>query len=248
MISANQGFSFSRTSMAACFLAHRKDDNRVVGMYKDTAMTIPATADGDLVAAWRDEVSGNGLYALQSNSAQRPTLKIVSGKPLLRFSAAANAYLEFPSIGPFAFTTGFEILIKLSGTVAFNVPDAEEWIFSKDTDTGRSYAFGYGGRFPDQINGNGDNLAIANSGPLLLGFRGDAVVNTFWRFAQVDYPANGWGAWGTPGVNATLPRIGNRAYPGYNQPFNGDLMALVIGPKVLADYQRAAIESYQTNL
>lgn len=56
-----------------------------LGLYLDTACTLPATADGDAIAAWRDESSGSGLVAVQSVSTKRPTLRFVSGVPVLAF-------------------------------------------------------------------------------------------------------------------------------------------------------------------
>ena len=56
-----------------------------LGLYKDTACTIPATNEGDLIAAWRDEISGSGLVAVQDVSTKRPSLRFVAGRPVVRF-------------------------------------------------------------------------------------------------------------------------------------------------------------------
>jgi hypothetical protein len=66
-------------------LQTHRGDGIPLGLYQDTACTIPATADGHSVAAWRDELSDSGLVAVQSVSTKRPTLKFVSGKPVVRF-------------------------------------------------------------------------------------------------------------------------------------------------------------------
>lgn len=60
-------------------------DNVPVGLYQDVACTIPATADGHVVAAWRDELGGSGKTYSQSDVSKRPLLKIVSGAPVVRF-------------------------------------------------------------------------------------------------------------------------------------------------------------------
>ncbi|RYD33658.1 MAG: hypothetical protein EOP87_10615 [Verrucomicrobiaceae bacterium] len=64
-------------------IAHRR--LAPLGLYKDTACTIPATAAGDLIAAWRDELSGSGLVAVQEETGKRPVLRFVAGKPVIHF-------------------------------------------------------------------------------------------------------------------------------------------------------------------
>jgi|GEM_PF-5428774 len=66
-------------------LQTHRGDNVPLGLYQDTACTIPAATDGDPVGGWRDELSGSALIAVQSVSTKRPILKIVSGKPVVRF-------------------------------------------------------------------------------------------------------------------------------------------------------------------
>jgi primosomal replication protein N len=66
-------------------LQTHRGDGVPVGLYKDTSCTIPATSEGDAIAAWRDEISGSGLTAVQSVTTRRPTLRFVSGKPVVRF-------------------------------------------------------------------------------------------------------------------------------------------------------------------
>ena len=56
-----------------------------LGLYKDTTCTIPATNEGDLIAGWRDEISGSGLVAVQDVSTKRPSLRFVAGRPVVRF-------------------------------------------------------------------------------------------------------------------------------------------------------------------
>jgi hypothetical protein len=62
-----------------------------VGLFKDTAGTTPATADGDLVALWKDQ-SGLVNDVIQATSGNRPVLKlaILNGKPVLRFVRASS--------------------------------------------------------------------------------------------------------------------------------------------------------------
>lgn len=70
-------------------------DNVPLGLYQDTACTVPATEAGDLIAAWRDEISDSGLTALQATEGKRPELQFVSGVPCVRNSS--GKYLSIPS-------------------------------------------------------------------------------------------------------------------------------------------------------
>lgn len=52
-----------------------------LGLYQDTACTIPALLDGDPIGAWRDEITGNALVFAQADSMRRPVLRFVNGVP-----------------------------------------------------------------------------------------------------------------------------------------------------------------------
>lgn len=60
------------------------DPSDLTHMWKDTAGTIPVTADGDAVARI-DDKSGNGNNLLQSTSGSRPLYKTSGGKSWLQF-------------------------------------------------------------------------------------------------------------------------------------------------------------------
>lgn len=61
------------------------------GLYQDSGLTTPATADGDPVGGWKD-LSGLAHHLLQSVSADRPTLKLAiqNGRPVVRFDGVAD--------------------------------------------------------------------------------------------------------------------------------------------------------------
>lgn len=69
------------------------DNYGIVGLYQDTACTVPVTTAGQLVAAWRDELSNSGLVAVQSNSMKRPEVQYVNGRPVVVFDGVDD-YLE----------------------------------------------------------------------------------------------------------------------------------------------------------
>ncbi|WAC18937.1 hypothetical protein OVA24_17025 [Luteolibacter sp. SL250] len=78
-----------------------------LGLYKDTACTIPATHDGDAIAAWRDELSGSGLVAVQSITSRQPALRFTGGIPWLDFDGIDDL-LHIPGIwsGSFSASVG----------------------------------------------------------------------------------------------------------------------------------------------
>jgi hypothetical protein len=84
-------------------LQTHRGDGVPLGLYQDTACTIPAINDGHSIAAWRDELSDSGLTAVQSVSTKRPTLKFVSGKPVVRFDGVDD-YLSVTLPRPFPFS------------------------------------------------------------------------------------------------------------------------------------------------
>ena len=63
---------------------------RPVGLYTDTAGTIPATAPGDKIARWDDVITDSGLYLSQGTESLRPELQFEKNKsgiwtPVVRF-------------------------------------------------------------------------------------------------------------------------------------------------------------------
>lgn len=71
---------------------------RTHGLYQDLSCTVPATTTGDQVAAWRDELSGSARTFIQTVSTKRPTLRFVSGIPVLRFDGVDDVLTMASSI------------------------------------------------------------------------------------------------------------------------------------------------------
>lgn len=66
-------------------LVTHNGDNVPVGLYQDTAATIPATTEADPVAAWKDMRSGGTVFT-QAVGAGQPFLTFISGVPMVEFS------------------------------------------------------------------------------------------------------------------------------------------------------------------
>jgi hypothetical protein len=97
-------------------LQTHRGDGIPLGLYQDTACTIPATADGHSVAAWRDEISGSNLVATQSVSTKRPILRLLSGIPTVKFDGVDDFLsVTLPRPFPFSLATGAKSASTASG-------------------------------------------------------------------------------------------------------------------------------------
>jgi hypothetical protein len=65
-----------------------------IGYYLDEACTIPAVTEFDLVVAIKDELSGSGLVAVQTNPDRQAMLVFVNGVPGLYFDGVDDLYIH----------------------------------------------------------------------------------------------------------------------------------------------------------
>jgi len=72
-----------------------------LGVFKDQAMTIPATATNDHIRGWQDQ-SGNGNHLTQPTESQGPTLQLaaLNGRNFLTFTTAASQVLDSADLSP----------------------------------------------------------------------------------------------------------------------------------------------------
>lgn len=59
-----------------------------IGLYQDTSCLVPATSEGHIVSAWRDEISSSGAILLQDTSFKAGTLTFENGVPEIYFDDA----------------------------------------------------------------------------------------------------------------------------------------------------------------
>lgn len=78
---------------AARLQTHIPGSNTPIGLFQDVACTIPATQDGDPVAAWRDELSASGSIAAQIDTQKQPILAFQSGVPTLIFDGVDDGFV-----------------------------------------------------------------------------------------------------------------------------------------------------------
>jgi hypothetical protein len=86
-------------SFSARLQAHA-GDNVPLGLYQDTACTIPATQEFDPIAAWRDELSGSNEKFVNSNTDQQPLLIFVDGVPVVSFDGVDDVLVQDGAFEP----------------------------------------------------------------------------------------------------------------------------------------------------
>lgn len=82
-------------------------------LYQDSALTTPASADGDPVGGWLD-LSGNGRNATQTTAAARPTLQVAerANRNVVRFDGVDDAF----AIASAAWGPSYTVLCVLIAT------------------------------------------------------------------------------------------------------------------------------------
>lgn len=78
------------------------DASDVATLWENSARTIPAADNADVIGAW-DDKSGNGYHVIQATTANKPTLRtsVQNGKPIIRFDGTDDflANTSFPDFG-----------------------------------------------------------------------------------------------------------------------------------------------------
>ena len=118
-------------------------------LYQDAAGTVPVTADGDPVGR-NDDVSGNGNFATQSVSANRPLYQTDGGLHWLAFDRAGD-HLVLPTglaSGPEAFFCGYAEPLDFAGQQNF-------FEFSSSDGLNGIRALGFNGKYTFQGGGGG---------------------------------------------------------------------------------------------
>jgi hypothetical protein len=199
------------------------------GVWTDSAMTVPATADGAPVGGWSD-VSGNGNHATQSNVSGKPTLKLAirNGLPVLRFDGTSD-YLDSllaqsaPCTLFFASnatdTAGYRVVISSSNTAAGQIT------FSTEVTTGKADLYVAGSALVGGTNRTGWH-------------RFTCIVNGAASKIRVDGSDE---VTGSVGSATSVVRIGANDAGSY---MAGDIGELLIYQGALGATQIANVEAY----
>lgn len=203
---------------------------KTVGLYIDVACTQKATTDGQLIAAWKDELTGSDIVFSQSNSSNRPVLKFIQGKPVLRF-IYNQRYLESGSLSitsPISFVASFS-LNSSSGPYsrilsAVNASNEMDYGSAANTapillgDGGANIGVVYNGAYSNLIPMVIDQwmqIATTYTGSQILFKKDDAT--------DVVYNVN------TTGLNSTFLKIGGAYSTSSTDSIDGYISAVCMG-------------------
>jgi hypothetical protein len=235
------GFSFSLR------LQTHRGDGVPVGLYKDAECAIPATADGDAIAAWRDELSDSGLVAVQSVSTKRPILKFVSGIPVLRFDGIDDFLLiaTVPTISGVvgAVATAFYNaavqangrLVSMAAATGFDFEGGAGYVPALRPSTGSSIGTQYGSSYGAQSVMENEWLTFAS--------RATGTAIETWKngddkaTSSVD----------TSGIASTRIKIaGSFAFSEVDDLWGGDISSATLGP--WTESEILLVQEYLTTL
>jgi hypothetical protein len=199
-------------------LQTHRGDGIPLGLYQDTACTIPATTDGDFIAAWRDELSGSGLFAVQSISTKQPKLRFSGGVPWLEFDGID----DWMSIGEWSGQTTYTSLIK-SNSSEFN----SYWsiVDANDGESGRWGFIGEAGQ--SHLHGNPYPAAVRKDGTAITSPFDVSPINE-WSIFSVKTQSKSPGEIGIlqlDGSQFANARISALAIHSGNPPIDSDQVA-----------------------
>lgn len=155
---------------------HLPGSNSPLGLFQDTACTIPATQDGDPIAAWKDVLS-TGLVISQSDVQKQPILFFDNGIPTVLPDGVDD---NFPLPDLSALLNGeLTIAFQRSGSSAFGV-----YNFEGDASSDNAIAL------PDAgIPGAYDPFGLATARPF---FSATAFSASGWHTYNVSVNASVW--------------------------------------------------------
>jgi hypothetical protein len=216
------------------------------GLYKDTAGTIPATADGDLVALWKDQGPG-GNDVKQATSGNRPILKtsIVNAKPVVRFLRASAQSLATAASVAHGIGTGDFWFTGVYATVAS--PGNFNSAFSIGSFAPAFY-------LPYATASNKANFYLGGNHD----FPGSGITGGTWYLTEVGRISGTVKCWHSsggvaPALDATTFSLGGSIanaslLVGYENSgtdyFSGDLAEILLYKASLNSTDQAALENY----
>lgn len=223
--------------LLALRLQTHKGDDVPFSMYQDVACTVPATEEGDPIAAWRDELSGSGLVATQSDTGKQPILHFVSGVPTVKYDGVDDLLTLSSGISPTTtLTASFAAqMSNISGAqsvLSLQAAAGGPWIHMREGKT----------------NLYNDNIAALSQSLTAVTVNTSFVAAVRLRTTGLDYfldgPADGTYAETTL---FTTPILDIGLYKG-TQPFKGVFTAIALSISALSDPDMSTIDSYFATL
>lgn len=214
-------------------------------LFTDSALTTPATADGDAVGGWKDK-SGNGYHATQASGPNKAQLKtaIQNGRNVVRFNGTSSV-LDTASFGYAPLTRWAFFVYKTTVAAARSV-----WSHSA-SDATDLFAFGNSSTafYNDIGTGVGpytNPSSAFSSGYYLLGCVWDRTagnsVLTFYKNGATTTPTITL-ATTTPNTTAQVLHLG-KGFSFGSQFHDSDICELVYGSGTLTGTQSTNLNTY----
>jgi hypothetical protein len=225
---------FKPTSISG--LKYWFDTSDLSTLFKDSALTIPAILDSDLIGGWKDK-SGNLYHATQAVDGNKPVVKlsIKNGLPIIRFDGV-NDFLDTSGAILTQPTTIIVVIKYISVSSVKGV-----WI-GNTSGIGANDSLLYHDTAENATMFAGSERGIGN-GIKLIGF--NVVTGLFnttssngWVNGQKD---TGSGDVGTKSFGSI--KIGNSSGL-FTGAFNGDIGEILIYNANLSSIDRARVEGY----
>lgn len=214
---------------------HVQGSNTPVGLFKDTACTIPATTAGDLIKGWKDVLGTSALAVIQATDANCPTLQFSSGVPVVRFDGLA----QFMALGT---SISAQPLTAFSGTTCTTGGAVDQRIFDAFSTVRCLLGPQNGGTMLMFAGAAGPN--VAQSFPLAASqFTG--IFNGASSILRKNGSQIGTGDVGAGDLTSGIT-VG--ATIGGGEYFAGDMTSLFIKSGVATAPELALIEAYQPTL
>lgn len=207
-----------------------------VGLYKDLAGTIAATADGDAIALWQDQ-SGNNNHLGQSGT-NKPVLKLNQINitlPCVRYDGTSTYFNFSNAFAPTARTIYAVIRIPSSGIYTIICGDSGSLQWRMDTNKQRLV-----------------NAAVSD-----IGFGTNTMANNTWTQVNVswDFTTGIFRMGGIADGSVTAANVGGGAWRAVGahvgqagEYFLTDMAAIMAYNTVHSTTTRQSVESYLTSI
>lgn len=217
---------------------HVPGSNTPLGLFQDVACTMPATQDGDPIAAWKDVLSNSGLIATQSDTQKQPILFFDNGVPSVLFDGVDD-FLSGISISP---STTISLFAAVN--VAARVSD-RCIVGPSDASGGPYYFVSPNGNFPQDLFN--DNVSGFSSGLTTIPLDTYSLTSCILSSGSLNYWLNG----STDGsfsasTTFTSPITQVGAIRG-GSVWSGSMVSVMAGVTDLTS-SRSLIESYESSL
>lgn len=221
-------------------------NNVPLGLYQDTACTIPATEDGHLIKGWKGELMGTPITATQADDQKAPMLVFNGATPTALFDGVddflggaltafgAGDFTAFSAMQPNSLT-GNQTILQLGGgsgvgSMFLQSSDGTHWDYD-------AFATAI-------IDTSAPALEIGTS--VVGSYRRTSGNSAAWSDGVATTPATSAVSYSITGNTYNIGRVSDPMFTG--QYFDGYLVAILVSPESLSNTDRVITENYLGNL